>query len=202
MGKLAGISGVITLATSALLGPTSAQGQASERLCRDALAPELAGMRVHRHMTNAFNNLNATVVDSGFAQSGQGKDCKLSLTREPGGAIEVPCGGNARVNCDLKAGQGPESHSFWVGNVMQRGNVQWVGNETLPVKVKRGDSVTEEGRRVEVIKFSGKWLSGSYDGDSVATLYYDRQWGLLLKATGAHDANQWTDAVTMVEAVK
>ncbi len=33
----------------------------------------------------------------------------------------------------------------------------------------------------------------------MSTGYYDREWGVMLKIEGAHDANQWGDTITLVD---
>lgn len=102
------------------------------------------------------------------------------------------------MSCDVVLGQEPSTHNFVSGS-NQRGKVQWLRNETMPVAVKRGGNVTTESREVAIVTFAGLWRNGSSIGDSISTIYYDRKRGVMLKADGAHDANKWGDTVTLVE---
>jgi hypothetical protein len=145
-----------------------------------------------------FGSRKESFVESGYTQSGEGSSCKIKSQRTTGNPVDRPCTWNHRLSCDLQLAKEPITHTFSSGSY-QRGKLQWVANEKLTVNVKQGETTTPEAREVAVVKFNGTWTNGSNRGDSVSTIYYDRIWGIMLKAEGAHDANQWGDTVTLVE---
>ena len=170
--------------------PLSVLAQTDERLCQLALKPEVSKLTLHWDSFNMFGNRKETFSESGYAQIGEGSSCKIKAQRSTGSTNERPCTWNARSSCELQLGRDPISHSFTTGSY-QYGKLQWVTNDKLTVNVKRGDTTTAEARDVAVVKFNGTWSQGGYSGVSVSTLYYDREWGLMLKVEGAHDANKW-----------
>jgi hypothetical protein len=177
----------------------SALSQAGSALCQLTLDPEVAKLTLHWDSYNMFGNRKESFTESGFVQSGQGSSCLIKSQRNSGVVAERPCTWNARMSCDLQLGKEPVTHSFTSGQSYQRGKLQWSGNDKLAVKIKRGDATTTETRDVAVVKFNGTWSVGPNRGDSESTIYFDREWGIMLKAEGAHDANKWGDTVTLVE---
>jgi hypothetical protein len=145
-----------------------------------------------------FGNSKSSYVETGYAQAGEGSSCKITSQTANGKTKERPCTWNPRMSCELELSKEPITHSFSAGSY-QRGKLQWAGNEKLTVNVKRGDATAPEARDVAVVKFNGYWSRGGDRGDSVSTGYYDREWGIMLKIEGAHDANKWGDTITTVE---
>ena len=187
------------LATSMALSQLAATAQNEDRLCGTAIKSELPNLTMSWDSYNAFGNRKESFVETGYTQSGEGSSCKITSKRVNGGkTIERPCTWNPRMSCELVMGKEPIAHTFNAGSY-QRGKLQWVKNEPMPVKVKRGDAITTETREVAVVTFNGTWRRTPDMGDSSSTIYYDREWGVMLKAEGAHDANKWGDAVTLVE---
>jgi hypothetical protein len=187
------------LAVGIALMPLAASSQSEGTLCSAAMKPELAKLTLTWDSYNNFGNRKESFVETAYSQSGEGSSCKVTSKRGDGGkTIERPCNWNPRMSCELVMGKEPIAHTFNAGSY-QRGKLQWVKNEPLPVKVKRGDAITTETREVAVVTFNGTWRKTPDMGDSSSTIYYDREWGVMLKAEGAHDANKWGDAVTLVE---
>lgn len=187
------------LTVAAGVMPAVAIAQNEDRLCGAAMKPELAKLTLGWDSYNAFGNRKESFVETGYTQSGEGSSCKITSKRVDGGkTIERPCTWNPRMSCELVMGKEPIALTFNAGSY-QRGKLQWVKNETMTIKVKRGDAVTAETREVAVVTFNGTWRRTPDMGDSTSTIYYDREWGVMLKAEGAHDANKWGDAVTLVE---
>lgn len=145
-----------------------------------------------------FGNRKESFVESSYVQAGEGASCKITSQNINGKAITRPCNWNLRLSCDLQLNKEPITHTFSAGSY-QRGKLQWTDNEKLTINVKRGDTTAPEAREVAIVKFNGTWANGNNRGDSVSTAFYDREWGLLLKIEGAHDANKWGDIVTLVE---
>ena len=172
--------------------------QADEKLCQLAMKPVVSGLTLHWDSFNMFNNRKETYSETGFAQAGEGRSCKIKSQRSSFTSPDRPCTWTSRLSCDLQLNKDPISHNFSSGSY-QYGKLQWVGNEKLTVNVKRGETSTPETREVAVVKFVGLWSSGNSRGDSISTVYFDRDWGVLLKAEGAHDANKWGDTVTLIE---
>ena len=179
--------------------PPEALSQGGERLCQLAMNPEVSKLTLHWDSFNMFGNRKETFSESGYTQSGEGPACKIKSQRSTGAPIERPCTWNPRLSCDLQLGKDPVSTSFSGGQSYQYGKLQWVGNETFTVNVKRGSATTAEARKVAVVKFNGSWSQGGGSGVSTSTIFYDRELGIMLKADGAHDANKWGDTVTLVE---
>jgi hypothetical protein len=146
-----------------------------------------------------FGNRKDTYTETGFAPSGDVSSCKIKSQRSSGANPDRPCTWTPRLSCDLRLNDEPISHTFSAGPSVQHGKLQWVGNEMLMVNVKRGEITSAENREVAVVKFSGTWSTSTGRGNSMSIVYYDREWGVLLKAAGAHDSNKWGDAVTLVE---
>jgi hypothetical protein len=189
---------VAAIVVCASLASLPAVAQPSAPLCELGIKPAVAKMSLRWDSFNFYGNRKESVVESGYTQSGEGASCKIKSQRADGKSVDRPCTWNPRLSCELELGKAPISHSFNTG-AYQRGKLQWVGNEKLAVSVKRGEATVAETRDVAVVKFIGTWSRGSDRGDSISTLYYDREWGLMLKALGAHDANEWGDTVTLVE---
>jgi hypothetical protein len=183
---------------AAIAMPLAALSQADDKLCTAAPKPELGKMTLHWDSFNMFSNRKESFVETAYAQAGEGSSCKITSQNAKGKTIERPCTWNQRMSCDLQLGKEAITHTFSSGSY-QRGKLQWAGNEKLTVKVKRGDATAPEAREVAVVKFNGTWSRGSDRGDSVSTGYYDREWGVMLKIEGAHDANQWGDTITLVD---
>jgi hypothetical protein len=175
-----------------------ALSQAQDKLCSPTPSPELGKMTLHWDSYNMFGNRKESYVETGYAQAGEGSSCKITSQMANGKTKERPCTWNQRMSCELELNKEPITHSFSAGSY-QRGKLQWAGNEKLTVNVKRGEATAPEAREVAVVKFNGSWSRGSDRGDSVSTGYYDREWGIMLKIEGAHDANKWGDTITMVE---
>lgn len=187
------------LALGCVLTPLAAVAQPEEMICGAAMKPELAKLTLSWDSYNNFGNRKESFVETGYTQSGEGSSCKITSKRVNGGkTIERPCTWNPRMSCELVMGKEPIALTFNAGSY-QRGKLQWVKNESMTIKVKRGDAVTAETREVAVVTFNGTWRRTPDMGDSSSTIYYDREWGVMLKAEGAHDANKWGDAVTLVE---
>lgn len=183
---------VLTMCATAVIAQTE------EPLCVAGVKPALSAMTLHWNSFNMFGNRKETYMETGYKQVGDGKSCKISAVRDGGKATERPCTWNLRLSCELQLNKSAVTHSFSAGSY-QYGKLQWVGNEPLAVKIKRGESTTDEARTVAIVKFNGTWSNGPNRGDSVATMYFDREWGILLKVEGAHDQNLWGDTVTLVE---
>ena len=179
--------------------PTHVVAQGDERLCELGLKPALGKFTLHWDSFNMFGNRKETFSESGYTQVGQGSSCQIRSQRSTGSPAERPCTWNLRSSCDLQFGKAPVSHSFDSGPSHQWGKLQWATNEKLTVNVRRGETLTPEVRDVAVVKFDGTWRRDGSSGVSVSTLYYDREWGVMLKVDGAHDANKWGDKVTLVE---
>jgi hypothetical protein len=187
------------LATAVAAVALVANSQNEDRLCGAAMKPELAKLTLSWDSYNAFGKRKESFVETGYTQSGEGASCKITSKRVDGGkTIERPCTWNPRMSCELVMGKEPIALTFNAGSY-QRGKLQWVKNEAMTIKVKRGDAVTAEIREVALVTFNGTWRRTPDMGDSTSTIYYDREWGVMLKAEGAHDANKWGDAVTLVE---
>lgn len=182
-----------------LLTPLIAFGQADAPLCQNTPRADLAKFTVHWDSFNMFGNTKQTYVERDYVQAGEAEACSITSVRGESRKIKRACNWTRLMSCELKLGNDPVSHKFNAGTSMQYGKLQWSGNETLRVSVKRGEATSAEPREVAVIKFNGNWVNGPNRGDSVSTLYYDRAWGILLKAEGAHDANKWGDTVTLIE---
>ncbi len=190
------------LITSMALASLAANSQSEERLCGTGMKPELANLTLSWDSYNNFGNRKESFVETGYTQSGEGASCKIISKRGDGGkAIERPCTWNPRMSCELMMGKEPIALTFNAGSY-QRGKLQWVKNEAVTIKVKRGDAITAETREVAVVTFNGTWRRTPDMGDSTSTIYYDREWGVMLKAEGAHDANKWGDAVTLIEVAQ
>ena len=190
---------VVFLCITTSLASSVSFAQSEDKLCQLALKPEVSKMTLHREAFNMYGNYRETFSENSIKQTGEGSSCEIVSAKLPNGSkLTRPCNWNSRLTCDLQFGKEPISHSYNAGSY-QFGKVAWVTNEKFAVKVKRGDAVTEEARDVAVVKFDGTWRSGGGSGGSVWTMYYDREWGLLLKAEGAHDANKWGNAITMIE---
>lgn len=190
---------ILILAAAALFVPTAAISQNEDRLCSAAMKSELAKLTLSWDSYNNFGNRKESFVETGYTQSGEGSSCKITSKRVNGGkTIERPCTWNPRMSCELMMGKEPIALTFNAGSY-QRGKLQWVKNEAMTIKVKRGDAVTAETREVAVVTFNGTWRRTPDMGDSSSTNYYDREWGVMLKAEGAHDTNKWGDTVTLVE---
>jgi hypothetical protein len=188
---------MLAIAVAAI--PLVANSQSDDRLCSAAMKPELAKLTLSWDSYNMFGNRKASFVETAYSQAGEGSSCKITSKRgSAGSVIERPCTWNQRMSCELQMGKDPITLTFNAGSY-QRGKLQWVKNETHPVNVKRGEATAVEQRTVAVITFNGTWSNGADRGNSTSTIYYDREWGVMLKAEGAHDANKWGDAVTLVE---
>ena len=181
-----------------LLVASTAKAQPEDDLCQNTLKPAARGMSLTWERFNDFGSLKESVVERGFAMTGEGSSCKLTSQRSGGTLPDRSCTWTPRLRCDLRMGQDPINHNFSTGSY-QFGKLQWTGNIQLPVQVKRGDTITVDNREVAVVKFKGTWIRGQYRGDSESTAYFDRNWGVLLKVEGAHDANKWGDTVVLVE---
>jgi hypothetical protein len=185
-------------ATAVLAIPLAALSQANDKLCSPTATPELAKMTLNWDSYNMFGNRKESYAESGYAQAGEGSSCKITSQAANGKTKERSCTWNQRMSCELELNKEPITHSFSAGSY-QRGKLQWAGNEKLTVNVKRGEAIAPEARDVAMVKFNGYWSRGSDRGDSVSVGYYDREWGIMLKIEGAHDANKWGDTITMVE---
>lgn len=183
---------------TAIAIPLAALSQTEDKLCTAVPKPELSKMTLHWDSFNMFGNRKESFVETGYAQAGEGSSCKITSVDAKGKTKERLCTWNQRMSCDLLKGNEAITHTFSAGS-NQRGKLQWAGNEKLTVTVKRGEVTAPEAREVAVVTFKGIWSRGSDRGDTVSTGYYDRQWGVMLKIEGAHDANQWGDTITMVE---
>ena len=189
---------LLTVAAVLLTLPYAAFSQSADKLCQQGLSSEATKMTLTWDSFNMFGNRKESFVETGYTQSGEGSSCKITSKRDTGKTIERSCTWNLRMSCDLLLGQEPITHNFVSGS-NQRGKIQWLRNEMMPITVKRGSATTTESREVAVITFVGLWRNGSNIGDSISTIHYDRKWGVMLKADGAHDANKWGDTVTLVE---
>lgn len=185
-------------AVATLLFCSFASAQVTDELCELKLKPDAARATLHRDTFNDFGNLKESLQERGFSMTGSGDSCKLISQRVNGREISRPCTWTPRLSCELKLAQEPVTHKFTSGS-FQYGKLQWVANQPLTVKVKRGDKIADEVREVAVVKFSGTWSRGPYSGRSDSTVYFDRAWGILLKAEGAHDQNKWGDEVVLIE---
>jgi hypothetical protein len=179
--------------------PALVFAQASDKLCQTAANPTMPQITLQWDSFNDFGNSKSKYTETGFKVEADSSSCKIRSVRTDGRSGERPCAWTPRSSCDLQLGKDAISHKFSTGNVFQYGKLQWVSNETVPVKVKHGDAISEEMRTVAVVKFDGTWSRGSDRGRSVSTAYFDRDWGVLLKIEGAHDANKWGDLVSMIE---
>lgn len=189
---------LLTVAAALLTLPHAAISQSEDKLCQSGLSAEATKMTLTWDSFNMFGNRKESFVETGYTQSGEGSSCKITSKRDTGKTIERPCNWNLRMSCDVLMGKEPIAHNFVSGS-NQRGKIQWLRNEMVPVAVKRGDVTTTESREAAVVTFVGLWRNGSNLGDSISTIHYDRKWGVMLKADGAHDANKWGDTVTLVE---
>lgn len=176
----------------------AAFAQSEDKLCTAVLKPEMGKLTVHWDSFNMFGSRKETFSETSYTQVGEGSSCKITSVRDNGKTVERPCTWNPRISCDLVLGKEPVTHKFSSGS-FQYGKLQWIANEKLAVNVKQGDKTTVQEREVAVIKWGGTWSNGPSRGESVATLYYDRTMGLLLKSEGAHDANKFGDTVTLIE---
>lgn len=190
---------LVALAITLLAIPRDAISQSEDKLCPVGLKIETGKLTLSWDSFNMFGNRKESVVETAYTQTGEGASCKITSTRsDTGEVVERPCTWNQRMSCDLVLGKEPTTKTLSSGSY-QRGKLQWLRNEAMLVTVKRGEATTSESREVAVITFDGMWSRGSDRGGSVSTIYYDREWGVMLKAEGAHDANKWGDAVTLVE---
>lgn len=184
--------------TAISLASPPLMAQPDERLCQGSMKPGVATLTLHWDNFNMFGNVKDSSTETGFSQSGEGSACKINSQLGTGRSNVRPCTWTPRLSCELQLGKEPVTHSFSVGSY-QRGKLQWARNETLTVNVRRGDTTTAETREVAVVTFNGTWSRSSDRGDSVSAVYYDRDWGVMLKAEGAHDANMWGNTVSLIE---
>lgn len=183
----------------ALLAPIGAARAQPARLCDNAMKPGLSRMVLHWNQFNMFGNVKRSFSERGFAQDGEGAACRIRSMRDPDKPATRPCHWTPRLSCELEAGQAPVPHAYTSGTVLQRGTLQWTGNDLLTVAVKRGDTTTQENREVAVVRFMGQWVRGGASGETTSSAYFDREWGVLLKVEGAYDANAFGDTVTLIE---
>ncbi|MES2838991.1 MAG: hypothetical protein V4794_01790 [Pseudomonadota bacterium] len=193
----------VWLVTMFMLAPLhgGVHAQPAARLCDNTMKPGLSRMVLHWDQFNTYGNVRRVFTEKDFAQMGEGAACRISSVREPGKSSTRPCHWTPRLSCDLEQGQAAASHSFTSGTVLQRGTLQWTGNQALAVSIKRGEVTAQENREVAVVRFVGRWLRGSDSGESTSTAYFDREWGVLLRLEGANDANTFGDTVTLVETL-
>lgn len=184
--------------TAISLASLPLMAQPDEQLCQGSMKPGVAKLTLHWDNFNMFGGQKGSSTETGFSQSGEGSACKINSQLGTGRSNVRPCTWTPRLSCELQMGKEPVTHSF-SGGSYQRGKLQWSANEKLTVNVRRGDITTAETREVAVVSFKGTWSLSDGRGDSVSTIYYDRDWGVMLKAEGAHDANLWGNTVTLVE---
>ena len=194
-----------------LLLPLVAPAQGDASLCIPGPKPDIAKFKVHWESFNKATMREQKFVERDYAHTVEGKACVITALRDDR-PVTRPCNWNARMACDLKLGKAPVEHRVKVGAGFQAGKLQWVRNETFNVNVKRGEAVSPEARQVAVVKFSGTWVAEGAKGTTTSTIYYDRAWGLMLKAEGvqvksegkaegAPDAEPWGEAITLVEVL-
>ncbi len=192
-------SRILAMSVIGFAAPALVFAQASDKLCQTSASAATSQATLHWESFNDFGNSKSKYTETGFKVEADGSSCKIRSVRTDGRPGERSCAWTPRSNCDLQLGKDAISHKFSSGTVFQYGKLQWVSNEMVPVKVKHGDAISEEMRTVAVVKFDGTWSRGSDRGRSVSTAYFDRDWGVLLKIEGAHDANKWGDLVSMIE---
>ena len=197
---------LLLLAALGLSLPAGAQGDAP--LCIPGPKPEIAKFKVHWESFNQASQREQKFVERDYQHTIEDKACVITALRDDR-PVKRPCHWNARMACELKLGKAPVEHKVRVGAGFQAGKLQWVRNETFKVNVKRGEAVAPEARQVAVVKFSGTWVAEGAKGTTTSTIYYDRAWGLMLKAEGtqvkvaegAQDAEPWGESITLIEVL-
>lgn len=173
--------------------------QADEQLCQLALKPEVAKMTLHWDNFNRYGNERSKDVESGYVMGGEGAACRIVSDRTAGAKVRRACTWTPRMTCDLQMGKEPVPHKFSTGSSTHEGTLAWTGNDKIKVNLKQGDAVTTVVRDVAVVKFKGMWKVNSDTGTSTSTVYYDRDWGIMLKAEGWNGGNQWGNTISLVE---
>lgn len=179
-------------------GGSFAQLASTDKLCSLKLNPAVSNMVLSWDNFNMFGNSQSKTIEKDFIQEGEGDSCKIKSVDGNGKNLNRPCSWHVRLSCDLILGQDAATHKFSVGS-FQYGKLQWTGNEKLELSVKRKEVIQTETRDVAVVNFKGTWSNGGGRGDSEYKVFYDREWGVMLKIIGAHDANKWGNTVSQLE---
>ena len=186
--------GVLGLCVASLL-----QAQPDEKLCDLKSKPAIAKMTLHWDNFNRYGNSQSKDIERNYVMSGEGAACKIQSESASGGKITRPCTWTPRMTCDLEVGKDPIAHKISFGSSTHEGTLAWSGNDRIKVNVKQGDTVTSMMRDVAVVKFKGMWSSSGGSGVSTSTVYYDREWGIMVKTEGWNSSNQWGNTVSLVE---
>jgi translation initiation factor 1 (eIF-1/SUI1) len=173
--------------------------QTDDQLCQIGLKPAIEKMTLHWDNFNRYGNEQSKDIESQYKMAGQGDKCRIQSQKVNGEKVNRLCTWTNRMSCELKMGAEPASHKFSTGASVHEGTLAWTGNDKIRVNVKQGDATNTIMRDVAVVKFKGMWKNNSGTGTSSATVYYDRDWGILLKAEGWNGGNQWGNTITLVD---